>query len=74
MAYTDDLATARDNMATAIKVTTARWTTAGCPATYSIDGQSVVWNDWLRAQLEGLEKLNQAIARASPYQGVSRGL
>ena len=64
----ENLATARDNMALAIKVQTANWTAAGCPPTFSIDGESYQWNDWLRSQSEGLKALQETIAVMDPFE------
>lgn len=68
MAYADDLVTIRDNLATVVKNETAAWVTNGPKATYSIDGQSVSWNEWLTTMMDRLAALDEQIAATSPFE------
>lgn len=63
MAYLDDLITARDTLAAAIK------DNAGKPD-YSIDGQSVSWTSII-SQLEALER--QIAAAEGPTEEIIHG-
>lgn len=55
----------RDNVATVIEAKTLEWTTAGCPPTFSIDGESYSWNEWLKTKVEELKGLTEAIQQLS---------
>lgn len=41
------------------------WETAGCPPTFSVDGESYNWDSWLSTKLDALEKLDAQIAKHS---------
>ena len=71
MSAASDLQAAYDNMALAIRVQTANWTTAGCPPTMGIDGENYDWGDWLQKQTEGLKALAELIAATSPFEFVT---
>ncbi len=45
------------NVATIINTQTALWVAAGCPPTFSVDGESYQWNEWLKARNEELQGL-----------------
>lgn len=68
----DNLAAARDSLGAIIAAQTAAWTLAGCPPTFTIDGESYDWNNWLTSRLNELEKLTQQIIRLTPYLIQSR--
>lgn len=62
----------RDNLLQIIEEQTAAWVEAGCPPTFSVDGESFSWEGWLGSKLESVEKLNKLILRANPYYKTSR--
>lgn len=68
-----NLITARDNLDQLIATKTAEWIADGCPPTYSIDGESMDWNNWLTSKMTNLEQLDAAIARRSKFVVRSRG-
>ena len=58
----------RDNVATVIEAKTLEWTTAGCPPTFSVDGESYSWDSWLKTKTEELKGLTEAVqALSSPW-------
>ncbi len=64
MAYVDDLISARDTLAAALKAN------AGKP-NYSIDGQSVTWGELL----DRIQKLNEAINVAQgPFEEIGQAV
>jgi len=63
MPYLEDLIAARDNIAAQL----ASLTTDPKPS-YDIDGQRVGWNDHFRALSRELERLNQMIQAAEPFE------
>jgi hypothetical protein len=73
------MATASDNLAAAyasltviVRTKTAEWEANGCPATYSIDGESVQWNEWLSSRLAELKGMRDEMQAASgPF--IARG-
>lgn len=73
MASVDNLIAARDSLAAIIAAKTSDWESAGCPATYSIDGVSVQWGTWLGEKTQQLQLLNQTIQAMQPFMRVSRG-
>lgn len=74
MALVDDLKTIRENLATAVKAKTAEWVTDGCPVTYSVDGESYQWNDWLKAKMDEIDAITVTIQKlSSPFIVRSRG-
>lgn len=61
----DTLTAARDNIAGVVANQTAAWLAAGCPPTFSIDGESYDWNNWLAGKLDAIERLNVQIQNVS---------
>ena len=57
----------RENLLRIVDEQTAAWAEAGCPPTFSIDGESYSWNEWLSSKLSAVEQLDKLIQRASPY-------
>lgn len=66
--YAENLETARDNAA----ATLASILAAPKP-TYNIDGQLVSWTDYQRMLIESIDKLNNLINGATPYEEHSIG-
>jgi hypothetical protein len=66
--YLSDLTTARDNIARNLAEMTAN-----PKPNYTIDGQTVSWQNLLDSYLSQLERLNAQIAAAEPFEGHSRG-
>lgn len=62
----------RDSLLAIIEAQTAAWEEAGCPPTFSVDGESYDWNNWLTSKLDNLDKLDQKIAKAQPFAVRSR--
>lgn len=73
MAAVDSIITARDSLASIIATKVSEWESAGCPATYSIDGVSVQWGSWLTEKNDQLKAMNETIQAMQPYMRVSRG-
>lgn len=74
MALVDDLKDARDSLVAIIKAQTAAWESAGCPPTFSVDGESYDWNSWLDSKIKALQDLTETINRVSaPWLVRSRG-
>jgi hypothetical protein len=68
MAAADDISSAIDNLAAAIKEATVN-----PKPNYTVDGQSVSWGDYLQiltSRLDGLMKAKQSLA--GPYQRMLR--
>ncbi len=61
MAAVDSVIRARDNLALLIEMQTAKWVASGCPPTYSIEGESYDWNNWLTSKMDNLNAMNQTI-------------
>lgn len=55
------LARIRQNLLDAVEATTEEWVAAGCPVTFSVDGESYQWNDWLKAKTDEITALTLAI-------------
>lgn len=71
------MATALDNVNTAIVNVTALIAsiTANPQPTYSLDGQSVSWSEYLATLTAQLEKLQEAaVVLSGPYQLISQGV
>jgi hypothetical protein len=65
---TENLTAARDNLAAVIALQTASWVAFGCPPTFSIDGESYDWNNWLAGKTAAMESLTKQIQTVSgPY-------
>lgn len=78
MAFTDDLITARNNLAEELRRETARrltLVTAGDPppTTYSFAGRNYDWNGYLRTVLEQIKALNEAVATSDIFEEVEHG-
>lgn len=74
MALVDDLKAARDNLGAIIKTKTDAWVAAGCPPSFSVDGESYQWNEWLSSKIQAVNDLTDQIARvSSPWIVRSRG-
>lgn len=74
MALVDDLKAARDNLGAVVKAQTEAWLAAGCPPSFSADGESYSWNEWLKAKADEIKALQGAIQSVSgPFVVRSRG-
>lgn len=74
MALVDDLKTSRDNYAAILAAKTAEWLAAGCPPTFSVDGESYQWDAWRDSMVKQIQELTKTInAVASPYIVRHRG-
>lgn len=62
MAYPEDLVTIRDNISAKLVEISAN-----PQPSYSVEGQSVSWNDYFRMLTEQLKNMNQAINQANPF-------
>lgn len=70
----ENLKATRSNLITILKTKTDEWVASGCPATYSIDGESVQWNDWVKSKSEEIQSLTQTIQLVSgPFVVYSKG-
>lgn len=70
----ESLGRSRDNIAAVIEAQTQVWRAAGCPPTFSVDGESYQWNEWLKSRTDELKSLTEAIsALSSPWIVRSRG-
>lgn len=56
-----DLAAARDSLVALVKAQTAAWEAAGCPPTFSVDGESYDWNNWLAGKIDAINALTKTI-------------
>jgi len=64
----------RDSLIATVAAQTAAWQAAGCPPTFSIDGQSYDWNNWLDGKTAAIEKYMQLIQKAAgPFIARSYG-
>lgn len=71
-----NLETARDSLTQIVANQTAAWLANGSPPTYSIDGESWNWAEWLITkgnEIEALNKAIQALSNAGPWIVRSRG-
>ena len=59
-----DLAEIRESLVALVKAQTAAWEAAGCPPTFSVDGESYDWNNWLAGKLDAIDRLTQSIQTA----------
>lgn len=70
----DSLKTQRDTLLTIIDTQLAAWEAAGMPPTFSVDGESYSWGEWLKSRYDELDKLVSLINRLSaPWIVRSRG-
>lgn len=56
-----NLEAAIDNLEQLIEAKTAAWVTSGCPPTFSIDGESYDWNNWLQGKIDAIDRLKDLI-------------
>ncbi len=64
----------RSNIIAVVAAKTEAWVASGCPPTYSIDGASYQWDDWLKTKMDEVDKLTQMIQKLSqPWIIRSRG-
>lgn len=56
-----NLEAAIDNLEQLIEAKTADWLASGAPPTFSIDGESYDWNNWLQGKIEAIDKLKDLI-------------
>lgn len=56
-----NLQAALANLEQLIETQTAAWVADGCPPTFSIDGESYDWNNWLDGKLAAIERLQRTI-------------
>jgi len=74
VAYSDDIKSARDNLAAELKNETARrlaLTAAGNPppTTYHVGGKSVSWNEYVKMMAEQIQSLTDlANAQDDPWE------
>lgn len=74
MAAVDSIIRARDNLAQLIEIQTLKWLAAGCPPTYSVEGESYDWNNWLTSKTANLDTLNKTIQQMQgPFVIRSKG-
>jgi hypothetical protein len=66
------LTATRANLLQIVEEQTEAWIEAGCPPTFSVDGESYSWNEWLTSKLQAIESLDKLIQRATPYYKRSR--
>lgn len=66
--YIENLTTARDNFAAKL----AAISTSPKP-TYTIDGQTVSWNDYYRMLMDGINSLNEQLAAGEPFEIHTQG-
>ncbi len=69
------LQASRDNLVALVEQQTAAWLAAGCPPSFSVDGESYSWNEWLAGKLQAIEQLQGLIQRvgSGPFVVRSRG-
>lgn len=71
---TDKLKQSRSDLVNIIAAKTADWVTNGCPPSYSIDGESVQWDQWLETRNKELQALTETIRiLSSPWMIRSKG-
>jgi len=69
-----NLTAIRDSLIATVAAQTAAWEAAGCPPTFSIDGQSYDWNNWLAGKMDAIEKASQLAQKiAGPFIARSYG-
>jgi hypothetical protein len=62
----------RDNLLQIVEEQTAAWVAAGCPPTFSVDGESYQWDSWLTSKTQAIEQMDKLIQRATPFYMRSR--
>ncbi len=71
-ARSETLKRIRDSLLAIVEAQTAAWEAAGCPTTFSVDGESYDWNGWLQSKLDAIERLDKLVNRSTPYAVRSR--
>lgn len=61
-----NLTNARSSLISVVAAQTAAWATAGCPPTFSIDGESYDWNNWLAGKTAAIESMTKQIQQVGP--------
>jgi hypothetical protein len=78
----DDLTTIRDNLIAELKAETARRVAIvqggnPAPATYSVSGKNVSWNEYLAMMIDKIKEMNELVIMAGGdgglYETVLRG-
>ncbi len=70
----ESLKRSRDNVVAVVEAQTLAWVAAGCPPTFSVDGESYQWGQWLKDKNEELKGLTESIALlSSPWIVRSQG-
>lgn len=69
-----DLKAARSSLVAVVRDQAAAWAAAGCPPTFSVDGESYDWSSWLKAKSDEIRGLTELInSMSSPWVVRSRG-
>jgi hypothetical protein len=69
-----NLESARDNLAATLAAQTLAWVAAGRPPTYSIDGESWSWDQWVQTMTKDIQSITETINKISaPFIVRSRG-
>lgn len=64
----------RDNLGAIVEAQTVAWLAAGCPPTFSVDGESYSWNEWLKGKTDEIEAITKTIQTLSgPFVVRSKG-
>lgn len=71
-ARADSLIRTRNSILAIVEAQTAAWESAGCPPTFSVDGESYQWDSWLTSKLDAIDRLDKLIQKAKPFARVSR--
>lgn len=72
MTRRERLTAMRDSIERIIVAQTAAWEEAGCPPSFSVDGESYQWDSWLTSKLAAIDSLNKLIQSAKPFYKRSR--
>lgn len=74
MALIDSLRSARDNLGAIVLAQTEAWVAAGCPPSFSVDGESYQWDAWLKTKVAEIDALTATMRNlSSPFIVRSRG-
>ena len=69
----ENLQTTLDNLERIVEAQTTAWLAAGAPPTFSIDGESYDWNNWLQSKMDAIDKYTDLIQkRGGPFVVRSR--
>lgn len=72
MTRVERLTAIRDSLEAIVLAQTTAWEQAGCPPTFSIDGESYQWDSWLTSKTEAIERYTKLISSARPFYKRSR--